>query len=588
MSKWFLSAKKADFNEIARQFHIDPVVARIMRNRDLISEGEIKCYLHGTIEDMHTFSLLKDIDRAIEILIHKIREQKKIRIIGDYDVDGICSTYILYKGLSLCGAKVDTVIPHRMKDGYGINEQLIENAILDEIDTIVTCDNGITAKEAFAYAKASNITCIITDHHEVPYEEKEGNRVFILPKVDAVVDPKQPDCKYPYKNICGAFVAYKLIEGMFEKLSVDSAHKKELLELAGLATVCDVMELLDENRILVKTALKYMSDSDNYGLKALIKVNNIDSDNLSAYHFGFILGPCLNATGRLDTAKIALELLQSKSLVEAIPRATHLKELNDSRKEMTEQGIEQAIALIEKNHLQNDKVLVVFLPDLHESLAGIIAGRIRERYGKPAFVLTKGEEDLKGSARSIESYNIYEEMTKCKELFTKFGGHKLAAGLSLKEENLIPFKEKINDLCMLTSEDYEEKIVIDVPMPFSYVNSDLIQQLSVLEPFGTGNEKPVFAQKNLIFLSGSIMGKNRNMARFQVKDEQGEKYSLLLFRGLEHFKEYVSEKYGAKAGDSLFQGNHASDEINLDVIYYPSINEYRGKIDIQFIMQDYR
>lgn len=588
MSKWFLSAKKADFNEIARQYHIDPVVARIIRNRDLISEEEIKCYLHGTIEDMHTFSLLKDIDRAIEILIHKIREQKKIRIIGDYDVDGICSTYILYKGLSLCGAKVDAVIPHRMKDGYGINEQLIESAIHDEIDTIVTCDNGIAAKEAFAYAKSSNITCIITDHHEVPYEEKEGNRVFILPEVDAVVDPKQPDCKYPYKNICGAFVAYKLIEGMFEKLLIDPSNKKELLELAGFATICDVMELLDENRILVKTALKYMSDSDNYGLKALIKVNNLDSNNLSSYHIGFILGPCLNATGRLDTAKIALELLQSKSLVEAIPRATHLKELNDSRKEMTEQGIEQAIALIEKNHLQNDKVLVVFLPDLHESLAGIIAGRIRERYGKPTFVLTKGEEDLKGSARSIESYNIYEEMTKCKELFTKYGGHKLAAGLSLKAENLIPFKEKINDLCTLSSEDYEEKTVIDVPMPFSYVNSDLIQQLSVLEPYGPGNEKPVFAQKKLIFLSGSIMGKNRNMARFLVRDEQGENYTLLLFRGLDHFNEYVSKKYGDKACDSLFQGNHTSDEINLDVIYYPSINEYRGKIDIQFIMQDYR
>ena len=588
MSKWFLSAKKADFNEIARQFHIDPVVARIMRNRDLISEGEINCYLHGIIEDMHTFSLLKDIDRAIEILIHKIREQKKIRIIGDYDVDGICSTYILYKGLSLCGAKVDTAIPHRIKDGYGINEQLIENAILNEIDTIVTCDNGISAKEAFAYAKSSNITCIITDHHEVPYEEKEGNRVFILPEVDAVVDPKQPDCKYPYKNICGAFVAYKLIEGMFEELSVDPIYKKELLELAGFATVCDVMELLDENRILVKSSLKYMSDSDNFGLKALIKVNKLDSNSLSAYHIGFILGPCLNATGRLDSAKIALELLQSKSLEEAIPRANHLKELNDSRKEMTEQGIEQAIALIEKNHLQNDKVLVVFLPDLHESLAGIIAGRIRERYGKPAFVLTKGEEDLKGSARSIESYNIYEEMTKCKELFTKYGGHKLAAGLSLKEENLNPFKEKINDLCTLTSEDYEEKIVIDVAMPFSYVNSNLIQQLSVLEPFGPGNEKPVFAQKNLVFLSGNIMGKNRNMARFQVKDEQGEKYTLLLFRGLDHFNEYVSKKYGNNVCDSLFQGNHASDEINLDVIYYPSINEYRGKMDIQFVMQDYR
>ncbi len=588
MSKWFVLAKKADFNKIAEKYHIDPVVARIIRNREVVTEDEIDKYLYGTIEDMYPYSLLKDVDKAIDILQRKIVEGKPIRIIGDYDVDGICSTYILYKGLSICGAKADIVIPHRIKDGYGINEHLIENAIQDEIDTIITCDNGIAAIEAFSFAKEAGITCIITDHHEVSYEKVEGERAYILPYADAIVDPKQPGCQYPFKNICGAVVAFKLIEGIFEKLSIDDCNKKELLEFAGFATICDVMELRDENRILVKTSLKYMSHSDNYGLQALIKVNKLDSRNISSYHIGFILGPCLNATGRLDTAQIALELLKSKSLEEAIPKAMKLKELNDSRKEMTEQGIEKAIDFIEKNQIQDDSVIVVYLPDLHESLAGIIAGRIRERYNKPTFVITKGEEELKGSARSIKAYNIYEEMTKCKELFIKYGGHKLAAGFSLKEENLLDFKEKINELCMLTPQDYEEKIVIDVPMPLSYVSMNLIQQLSILEPFGPGNEKPVFAQKNLLFLNGNIMGKNKNMARFLVADEAGEKFTILLFRELDYFKTYVSEKYGTKTCDSLFEDNNASHEIKLDVIYYPSINEYRGNMDIQFIMQDYR
>ena len=591
MSKWFLSAKKADFESIAKKYHIDPVVARIMRNRDLITDEEIKKYLNGTEKDLHSYSLLKDMDCAIHILSEKIMKQKKIRIIGDYDVDGICSTYILYKGLTLCGGMVDTVIPHRIKDGYGINEQLIEDAIVQDIDTIVTCDNGIAAKDAFVYGKKAGLTCIITDHHEIPYEVNDGTRTYQLPEVDAIIDPKQEECNYPYKGICGAFVAYKLIEGMFEVFSIPKSAKKELLELCGFATICDVMELLDENRILVKMALSYMGDSDNLGLKALIKVNHLESDKLTSYHIGFVLGPCLNATGRLDTAQIALELLQSKSLEEAIVKATKLKELNESRREMTEQGMEEAFQVIEEKGIFHDKVLVVYLPGLHESLAGIIAGRVRERYGKPTFVLTKGEDGVKGSARSIETYHVYDEMTKCKEMFIKYGGHKMAAGLSLAEDMVEPFREMINENCTLREEDYEEKVVIDVPMPFAYVTEDLIYQLATLEPFGPGNEKPVFAQKHLTFQSGKPMGKNKNMAKFIVKDEGGRTFQLVLFRGLDRFKKYLDEKYESAVTSTLMEEsfiNNKSGPVVLDVIYYPSINVYRGVSTIQFIMQGYR
>ena len=597
MAKWFMAAKKADFNKIAQQFQIDPVIARIMRNRDLVTEEEMNLFLQGTLEDLHEPRRLKDVEKAARILKEKVRAGKKIRIIGDYDVDGICSTYTLYKGLKVCGADVDAVIPHRMKDGYGINEALVDQALCDNVDTILTCDNGIAAKDVLEQGKEKGLTCIVTDHHEVPYEESEGKKVQIVPNVDAVVDPKQEACEYPFEAICGAVVAYKLIQVLLEECNeecniedlVKEQTKRELLEMAGIATVCDIMPLKDENRIIVKKALEYLKDSQNPGLKALMAVNELEPSKLTSYSIGFVIGPCMNATGRLDTAQLALELLQAKTFEDAVPIASTLKEYNANRKEMTEKGVEEAMALLETGAYDADKVLVLYLKEVHESLAGIIAGRVREKTGKPTFVLTKAEDGVKGSARSIETYSVYEEMTKCSHLFTKYGGHKMAAGLSLEEKNVEPFRELINANCTLTEEDLEEKILIDVPMPMSYVTESFIQELSVLEPFGAENEKPVFAQKNIRFIRGYIMGKNKNMARFDVLDEKGLRFNVVCFRNLDKLTEYLKQKAGKEKTERLFAGGlTAGEAVMLDVIYYPSINEFRGKASVQYILQDYR
>lgn len=593
MAKWFMAAKKADFNKIAQQFHIDPVIARIMRNRDLVTEEEMQLFLRGTLEDLHEPRQLKDVEKAVRILNEKIKTGKKIRIIGDYDVDGICSTYILFKGLTVCGADVDAVIPHRMKDGYGINEALVEQALSDNVDTILTCDNGIAAKDVLEQGKGKGLTCIVTDHHEVPYEEIDGEKVYVIPGVDAVVDPKQEDCPYPFESICGAVVAYKLIQVLLVECNIDEAGIKqthrELLEMAGIATVCDIMPLKDENRIIVKKALEYLKDSQNPGLQALIAVNELEPSKLTSYSIGFVIGPCINATGRLDTAQLALELLQAKTFEDAVPIASALKKYNVNRKEMTEKGVEEAMALLESGAYDSDRVLVLYLPEVHESLAGIIAGRVREKTGKPAFVLTKAEDGVKGSARSIEAYSVYEEMTKCSHLFTKYGGHKMAAGLSLEEENVKPFRALINANCMLTEEDFEEKILIDVPMPMGYVNNRLIEQLEVLEPFGNGNEKPVFAQKNIVFKKGYRMGKKQNMARFEVLDEEERSFTLVMFRGVERLEEYVDDKFGVGTSKQLFEASGMKgNELVMDIIYYPSLNEFRGRSNIQFLLQDFK
>lgn len=593
MAKWFMAAKKADFNKIAQQFHIDPVIARIMRNRDLVTEEEMQLFLRGTLEDLHEPRQLKDVEKAVRILNEKIKTGKKIRIIGDYDVDGICSTYILYKGLTVCGADVDAVIPHRMKDGYGINEALVEQALSDNVDTILTCDNGIAAKDVLEQGKGKGLTCIVTDHHEVPYEEIDGEKVYVIPGVDAVVDPKQEDCPYPFESICGAVVAYKLIQVLLVECNIDEAGIKqthrELLEMAGIATVCDIMPLKDENRIIVKTALEYLKDSQNPGLQALMAVNELEPSKLTSYSIGFVIGPCINATGRLDTAQLALELLQAKTFEDAVPIASALKKYNVNRKEMTEKGVEEAMALLESGAYDSDRVLVLYLPEVHESLAGIIAGRVREKTGKPAFVLTKAEDGVKGSARSIETYSVYEEMTKCSHLFTKYGGHKMAAGLSLEERNVEPFRELINANCTLTEEDFEEKILIDVPMPMGYVNNRLIEQLEVLEPFGNGNEKPVFAQKNIVFKKGYRMGKKQNMARFEVLDEEERSFTLVMFRGVERLEEYVDDKFGVGTSKQLFEASGMKgNELVMDIIYYPSLNEFRGRSNIQFLLQDFK
>ena len=588
MAKWMVSAKKADFAKIAETFHIDPVIARIMRNRDIETEEQINQFLYGAPDDMHSPHLLKDVDKAARILQEQIDGGKRIRVIGDYDIDGVCAAYILVKGLELSGARADVVIPHRIQDGYGLNDDMITKAKEDGIETILTCDNGIAAKDQIAYAKSLGMTVVVTDHHEVPYEvAKDGARTECPPPADAVVDPKQNDCGYPFDGICGAVVAYKLIQVLFELIPVDQVETKlqELLAFAAFATVGDVMALTDENRIIVREGLKLIAKSSNVGMQALITVNGLQNKPLSAYHIGFVLGPCLNATGRLDTAYRALRMFRTDDQAEAVTIADELKELNDSRKNMTLLGTKQAVQMIEESPLIDDKVLVVYLPECHESLAGIIAGRLRERYYKPTFVLTKAEEGVKGSGRSIEAYHMYDKMSECKELYTKYGGHKMAAGVSMPEENVENFRAYLNEHCELTEEDLEEKIHIDVPMPMSYVTADFVRQLSVLEPFGNGNPKPVFAQRNVKLIKGRILGKNSNVGKYTVEDEQGGRYEMMYFGNMETWHTFLTEGFGQEAYDRLYRGDGG--DICIHVIYYPDLNVYQGRESLQMIMQDY-
>ncbi|NLL76480.1 MAG: single-stranded-DNA-specific exonuclease RecJ [Clostridiales bacterium] len=587
MAKWFILAKKADFNKIAEKYNIDPLLAKLMRNRDIIEEEDIRKYLWGGRQDFYSPHLMKDMDKAVSLLCRKIGEGVKIRVIGDYDADGICSSYILLRGLTACGADTDTVIPHRIKDGYGLNDSLIEEAHEEGVDTIVTCDNGIAAASQVAYAKELGMTVVVTDHHEIPYEEENGERVYVLPKADAVVNPKQEECGYPYKNVCGGVVAYKVVQALFASVHPDNAAEilEELLEIAAFATVCDVMELRDENRMIVKCGLQNMQHTRNEGLKALIEVCGLNGKALSAYHIGFVLGPCINATGRLDTAKRALSLLNSRNRAEAVTIAAELKDLNDSRKEMTKKGTEEAIECIEQSEWKEDKVLVVYLPECHESLAGIIAGRLREKYGKPVFVLTKGEEGIKGSGRSIEGYHMYEEMTACKEYFTKYGGHKMAAGLSMEEINIEKFRRKINEVCCLTEEDFEEKVHIDAVMPFSYITKERIKELELLEPFGIGNNKPIFAQRNVHIISGQVMGKNQNVGKYRIRDEEGNSYEMVYFGDLDKFNDFLSARAGTESIMRMKDGR--SVDITINITYYPSVNSYGGRESIQIIMQNY-
>lgn len=579
---------------MSEKFHIDPVIARIIRNRDIVAEEDIDRFLHGTLRDLHDPLLLKDAGKAAKIVWDKIAEGKRIRIIGDYDIDGICATYILYEGLRHCGAAVDTAIPHRIHDGYGLNEHLIREAWEAGADTIVTCDNGIAAREQIAYARSLGMTVIVTDHHEVPYEvQEDGGRVECPPDADAVIDPRQKACGYPFGGICGAVVAYKFLQALFASappgnLSGTEELMRELLAFAAFATVGDVMELVDENRIIVRYGLRQIACSANCGLRALVAANGLQDRKLTAYHIGFVLGPCLNATGRLDTAKRALRLFQTEDKAEAATIAGELRELNESRKDMTLQGTQAAIEMIENGSLREDKVLVVYLPECHESLAGIIAGRVRERYHRPTFVLTRAEDGVKGSGRSVDAYHMYEKMSECKELYTKYGGHKLAAGVSMPEANVERFRSYLNAHCGLTEEDLEEKIHIDVPMPMSYVTADFVRQLSVLEPFGNGNPKPVFAQKNVRLLSGRILGKNGNVGRYRVEDEGGRQYDMIYFGNLALWHMFLQERFGQGAFERLYQGGYGSGrDIRIHVIYYPDLDVYQGRERLQMIMQDY-
>ena len=568
--KWFVSMKKADFNRIAEKYHISPITARLIRNRDITGDDEIDLYLNGTIADLCDGMLMRDMDRAVEILAEKIREEKKIRVIGDYDIDGVNATYILQEGLAGLGADVDTDIPDRIRDGYGLNKMLIDRALDDGIDTIVTCDNGIAAAEEIAYGKEQGLTVVVTDHHEVPYIETNGDKEYLLPPADAVVDPHRPDCGYPFKGLCGAAVAYKLVEALCDVMQRDPEDMDYLMENVAIATVGDVMDLTGENRIFVKQGLEMLKRTHNPGLKALIECTGIDVERLNTYHIGFVIGPCINASGRLDTAKRALKLLNARTRREAVMLAEDLKALNDSRKEMTEKGVEEAVRLIEHTDLREDKVLVVYLPECHESIAGIIAGRLKERYYRPVFVLTRAEEGVKGSGRSIESYDMFGQMCRCRELFTKFGGHKLAAGLSLAEENVGLFRRTINELAELTEEDLMEKVSIDMQLPFPYITEALIGELSLLEPFGKGNPKPLFAERNIRVLGPRILGKNRNVLKCRLEDPSGNQMDAVYFGDVETCLRKMEEKPV------------------MSFTYYPSINEYMGRKTLQVTIVNYQ
>lgn len=577
MERWVVSAKRADFQRIASDFQIDQVTARLIRNRGIEGDAAIREYLYGDLSDLADPHLLKDCDKAVEILREKIRGQRRIRIIGDYDIDGVNATYILYRGISRCGGNVDFEIPDRMKDGYGINENLIQIAREEGIDTIITCDNGIAAVGQIRLAKSYGMTVIVTDHHELQEE---------LPPADALVNPKQPDCAYPFKGLCGAVVALKVVLCLYERMGIPPEEADFFLEEAAIATVGDVMDLMGENRILVKEGLKRLNKTANPGLRALIRECGLEGREISSYHIGFVIGPCINASGRLDTAKRALALLLEEDEVKAAALAAELKELNDERKDMTARGVEQAVEMIENGPLKEDKVLVVYLPACHESLAGIIAGRVRERYSRPAIVLTDSAEGIKGSGRSIEAYNMFQELCACSELFTKFGGHPMAAGMSLERGMAETLRKRLNEQTALTWEDLVPKIVIDVPMPVSYLTEKLIRELSVLEPYGKGNTKPLFAEKNLAVFGARILGQNRNVLKMHVKSQTGTVMEALYFGDIEGMRKYLEEKFGPAETEKLFQGRENA--IRLAFTYYPGINEFRDRKTLQIVIQNYQ
>ena len=607
--KWYVAAKKADFQGIAKRFGIDPVTARIIRNRDVVGDDEIRQYLYGTRAELGDPAQLQGGLEAASLLKQKIEAGKKIRIIGDYDIDGVNSTYILYRALARCGAQVDYEIPDRMKDGYGLNISLLKLALEEGIDTVLTCDNGISAIAEIAYAKENGMTVIVTDHHEPLFEEvpeedqaetiqpqtdtarripsPDGTRIFRLPPADVLVNPKQPNCRYPYKKLCGAAVAWKVVCLLYRLYAIEE-EAEQFLQFVGFATVGDVMELDGENRILVKEGLKQLRITQNYGWRALIQANNLDFDTLNSYHIGFVLGPCINASGRLDTAKRSLRLLLAKDAAEAELLATRLKQLNDERKELTQAAVDLACEQIDGSTEANDRVLVVYLPDCHESIAGIVAGRIRERYGKPTFVVTnaEAEDEAKGSGRSIEAYSMFEEMVKCQDLFRKFGGHPMAAGFSLPRSRIDEMRRRLNENCTMTEEDMAEKIMVDVPMPINYIRESLVEELSVLEPFGNGNEKPLFAERHLKLLSARILGKNANVLKLQVANATGCTMEALYFGIPDNILSYLTDKYGRNEVQKLLWGK--VNQIEMDLTYYPSINEYQGRRTLQIVIKNFR
>ncbi|TAH75074.1 MAG: single-stranded-DNA-specific exonuclease RecJ [Anaerolineaceae bacterium] len=565
--------------------HISEVLARCLVNRGLEDISLIDAFLNPSIDNLYSPFLLKDMEKACDILEEKVRTGKKIRIIGDYDVDGVMATYILYRTLKMIGANIDYEIPDRINDGYGINIRMVEEAYDGAIDTLLTCDNGIVAMDEIKMAKDYGMTVLVTDHHS-PHETSDNT--IILPEADAVINPKQPACTYPFPGLCGGAIAYKLAIALLDryKLTDTADYEEELISYAAIATVCDVMELIDENRIVVKYGLSLLQNTSNIGLQALMDVCQIDKDKLSAFHLGYIIGPCLNASGRLDTAKKGLRLLLSETKKEAMELATELRSLNEERKDMTADYVDKAVMMIEENDMLKDKVLVVYLPDCHESIAGIIAGRIRERYHRPTLILTDSLEYVKGSGRSIDNYNMIEELSKHRELMIKLGGHPMAAGLSIMPENIESLRKALNEKAPLSEEMLVPKITIDILLPLGYLSEELVNELKLLEPFGNGNEKPLFVERDLSIKSLLVIGKNSNGFRLRVINSYGREMDALYFGDVEAFFKYISDRYGMDEARRLKTGRRTN--IKLTLTYYPRINEYMGSKSVQIMIQNYR
>ena len=578
--------KGADFKGIGNKFHIDPVTARIIRNREVIGDEEIHSFLAGTLQELPDVHLMQDLDLLVELLDQKINEKAKIRIIGDYDIDGVMSSYILYRALTRCGAQVDVAIPNRITDGYGLNRNLITEALECGVDTILTCDNGIAAIEEIAYAKEAGMTVLVTDHHEIPFKDVDGERIYMRSEADAIVNPHQKTCTFPYKDLCGAGVAWAVIVALYEKNNIEQREVEDLLEFVAFATVGDIMSLTGLNRILVKEGLKRIHHTTNIGMRALVSQCGLLPEQIDTYHFGFVLGPCINAAGRLDTARRALRLFISESPEEAAEIADELVVLNEERKEMTRQGVEEAKQLVEEGGYEKDPVLILYLPDVHESIAGIIAGRIRECYYRPTFILTKAEDGVKGSGRSTEEYSMYEQMCKCSNLLTKFGGHPMASGLSLPEEKVELFRKQMNENCPFRAEEIVQTIHIDVPMPVDYVTNALVEEFSILAPFGKDNPKPVFADRNLKISRMWVIGKNQNVLRMTLVSEQGRPLSAIYFGDIEAMRTYLVEQYGTQEVEKAFHGRE--NNMQISIVYSPKINTYKDSETLQFEIQYYR
>ena len=584
--KWLLRNKKVDLKAMSEKYKISQLLCKLMVNRDIIDENIINSYINPVYKYLHSPKTMKDVVIAVDIIKRKIQENKKIRIIGDYDVDGIISVFILYTALKKCGANVDYEIPDRIKDGYGINEYIVKVAYDEGVDTIITCDNGISAIDQIQYAKDLGLTVIVTDHHDVPFIEEDGVRTFLSSQADAIINPKQIECEYKFKSICGAGVAFKLMEALYEEIGMDKEECYKLIEFVAIATVCDVVDLIDENRIFVKNGLEMLNNSKNIGINALKKACGLEDKEITAYHLGFVIGPCLNASGRLDSAKKGLELLLMEDDEEAKNLAQEIVDLNDARKHMTKEGVDRAINIIDSTDINNDNILVVYIPDIHESLAGIVAGRVKEKYNKPTIILTKSEEGVKGSARSIEEYNMFEGLLACKELLDKFGGHPMAAGLSLQEDKVDELRIALNNKCELTDEDLTRKIMIDSSLPLEYLNLHLIEELNVLEPFGKGNSKPVFGVRDAKITKAMLLGKDKNVLKLKLLTNNNITIDAMIFNDLENFESKIIEKYGNEELDNLY--NKSNNNIPMDFTFYPSINEWNGNKSIQIVVNGIR